>query len=360
MNVYIIRDIKKLKAVLDDIVVSIWPNAKTKDIEVIGNHKRYTFSVNYQNALLDIYQNANGSTTFRATGSNIAISRKLQASIENISYHYDGEQKNYSVMLGSDWIKHIVEYLKAICERDSVGSYNRIENATNHSIVHSFVSPIGDKLTLTEHQNGRIVIQGKPLLLYNEFISLISYSPKIEISDIIQATKDFGLETVDDVSEARQKLKKLMPTAFSGCVDDTIWKVFSPAMTLVDVDKDMEDYSYCVFPALRALEGYLNFLLDEKHITIDLKHNYGTVFDADPLDSSKKRVLPSVSTRIGDASYDAAILKIYNYLTNNRNVIFHMNQIFIATKLISNKTEAISTISDVALLIEETYKSTHP
>ena len=360
MSEYIISNIKKLKIILDGIAFSIWPNAKTKDIEEVGNHKRYTFSVNSQKALLDIYQNNDGSTTFAATGSNIAISRKLQTSVEKISYHYGGEQKNYSVMLGSDWIKDIVNYLRTICERDSEGSYNQVENATNHSVVHFFVSPIGDKLTLTEYQNGRIVIQGKPLLLYNEFISLISYSPKIEISDIIQATKEFGLETVDDVAEARQKLKKLMPTAFSGCVDDTIWKVFSPAMTLVDVDKNMEDYSYCVFPALRALEGYLNFLLDEKHITIDLKHNYGTVFDADPLDASKKRVRPSISARISDAAYDTAILRIYTYLTSNRNVIFHMNQILIATKLIPNRTEAVSTINDVALLIEETYKSTHP
>lgn len=222
------------------------------------------------------------------------------------------------------------------------------------------MSQVGDKLTLTAYQNGRLVIQGKPLLLYNEFLSIISYSPKVGINDIIQATKIFGIESVNDVDEARHRLESLMPTAYNGCVDDTIWKVFSPSMTLVGVNKDMEDYSYCVFPALRALEGYLDFLLGEKGIVVDLKHNYGTIFDNDPNDFSKKRVRPIISKKISDQRYDDSLSKVYNYLRNNRHVIFHMNQIFIATKIIPNKEDAVSTINDVALLIEETYKQTHP
>ena len=71
-------------------------------------------------------------------------------------------------------------------------------------------------------------------------------------------------------------------------VDPVIWKLFSPSVTLDDVEKEFEDYSCFTFPALRALEGYLKYLLSEKNIVIDETHNFGTVFNKDSNDKAKK------------------------------------------------------------------------
>lgn len=61
-------------------------------------------------------------------------------------------------------------------------------------------------------------------------------------------------------------------------------------------------------------------------------------------------------TAIADTAYVEALEEIYNFFRANRHVIFHVDQILIATKVIENKQEAISIINDVAVLIERTYK----
>lgn len=208
---------------------------------------------------------------------------------------------------------------------------------------------------MTVYPNHRVLIQGQPLLLYNEFISYVSYSPKVEMNDIIQATNEFNC-TNTDVDTARSKLSEMMPIAYSGNINDTIWKVFSPAMALLECEKNMEDYSCCVFPALRALEGYLKYLLDEKQIVIDAKHNFGTVFRKAQADSSRYTVIEAKANSIADSGYIKALEDIYNYFNKNRHVLFHTDQILINTKIIEDKQEAITTVTEVAALIEDTYK----
>ena len=84
------------------------------------------------------------------------------------------------------------------------------------------------------------------------------------MDEIIEATRAFVSDKAIDTASAKAKMAELMPKAYnSGMIDETVWKVFSPSMALLDIDLQMEDYSCCMFPALRALEGYLLFLLDE-------------------------------------------------------------------------------------------------
>lgn len=98
-------------------------------------------------------------------------------------------------------------------------------------------------------------------------------------------------------------------------------------------------------------------MLTLKQIVIDENHNFGTVFNKDPNDETKKVVIPSQVSRIGDSDFVEALQDIYNYFVRNRHVIFHVDQILINTKVIEDKHEAVTIINDVAALIESTYKN---
>ena len=346
-RLYITRDIDKLTQLLDDTAKSIWSNVIGKGIKEVGQQKRYTFEVDGELSLLDIYQRGDGQTTLRPTGANIENATKLKAAVELRGYRATAEQKQYTMFVGEDWVEKTVQYLSGLCE----GNVEKYEEEGHDRYV--FVSDIGDKLTLHTYSNHRIMVQGKPLYLYNEFLSYISYSPKVEVNDIIKVTNEF-IDTNTDVDEARNKMSEMMPVAYAGSVDSVIWKLFSPSVTLSNIEKDMEDYSCFTFPALRALEGYLKYLLAEKNIVIDETHNFGTVFNKDSND--KAIVIPKYVTAIADTDYVEALEEIYNYFKTNRHVIFHVDQILITTKVIENKQEATSIINDVAALIERTYK----
>lgn len=278
-SLYIIRDITKLAQLLDDTVKSIWPDAIGKGIKEVGQQKRYSFEVNGAVSLLDIYQRGDGQTTLRPIGSNLENAIKLKEAVELRGYKATSEQKQYTMFVGEDWIEKTVLYLSGLCN----GNVEKHEEESHDRYV--FVSDIGDKLTLHAYSNHRIMVQGKPLYLYNEFLSYISYSPKVEMNDIIKATNEF-VDTNTDVDEARIKMAEMMPVAYAGMVDPVIWKLFSPSVTLCDNEKEFEDYSCFTFPALRALEGYLKYLLAEKNIVIDETHNFGTVFNKDSNDEA--------------------------------------------------------------------------
>ena len=322
MSVYIVRKPELLHKVVKDTLEAIWVNTTIADLVAVGNQKRICFTVNGQPATLDVYQSKDGSTTFRAVGKNIDLTNQLITELEKRAYPTTSEVKSFSMYVGTDWIQKCVKYLIQLTTAEDNGNYDKKENYGN--VIHSFTSGIGDKLTLTECPGGKLLVQGKPLYLYNEFLSFVSYSPNVNMDEIIAATKVFVTNKVTDVASARAKMASMMPKAYnSGVVDDTIWKVFSPSMALIDADATMEDYSCLMFPALRALEGYLQFLLNEIGEVIDSHHLIGNIFQADQNDPNKfvmiKHAAIANANRTG-MQYKPALENIYTYFNNEQYV----------------------------------------
>ena len=348
-SIYLIRNLDELNYLLSEVGKLLWPDFKTEGILISGNHHRLPFVVDGKNAFLDIYQKNDGTTTLTPTGSNMDLSSRFKEAIELRGYKTTSDVKSYTIFLTDDCIRNVIDFLSGLCK----DNYDMREDT--EKTIHQFVSVIGDKLTLTIFKDNKVLIQGKPLLLYNEFLSYISYSPKVEMNDIIKVTNTF-IDTNANVETTREKLAELMPTAYRGKVHDVIWKLFSPALVLIEGNKILEDYTCYVFPVLRALEGYLQFLLGEKNIIIDKKHDFGTVFKPDSSGSTTFIVINKYITQIGSQSYKEVLEEIYNYFRMNRHVLFHVDQIFISTRMIEDKQEAVTLVYEIAKLIEDTYK----
>ena len=362
MAVYIIRKPELLEKVIKDTIETLWDNTTVSDMKEVGNQKRINYTVFGKPAMVAIFQKQDGTTTFQAIGKNTEYTNLLITELEKRGYPVTSDVKAFSMYVGSEWIKKTVDYLIRLTTKENYGSYDSKVN--NGNTIHSYTSAIGDKLTLTECTDGKLLVQGKPLYLYNEFLSFISYSPNVNMDEIVAATKMFVNSGVKDASAARAKMAALMPKAYnSGVIDDTIWKVFSPSMALIDVDSSMEDYSCVMFPALRALEGYLKHLLNEIGETIDLHHTLGNLFQVDPANTNKflmKKKAAIVNANRKGSQYKLVLEEVYTYFNKHRHVSFHMSQIFIDTKVISNKQEAVDTVNEVAELIERTFIATHP
>ena len=108
---------------------------------------------------------------------------------------------------------------------------------------------------------------------------------------------------------------------------------------------------------LRALEGYLKFLLGEKNIIVDKRHNFASVFRQAVQGDEKSDyvLLAKHKATIKSTSYEEVLETIYNYFRRNRHTIFHVEQVVVATRLIEEKQEARDIFYDVSKLIEDTY-----
>jgi len=350
-NLYITRELKELKNILSVEGEKIWASFLTKNLEKKGNQWRFAFQAEGKDGIIDIYQKGDGSTTFRPTGKNIEYAEKLKSVVEQHGMKNTSENKNYTIFLGEELLSDVVEYLKQLSQT------KKTENDNGDRMIYQFAGRIGDKLTLTVFKDYKVGVQGKPLYLYNEFVSFISLASSISVNDVVDITNAFN-DTEVEVSDARAKMSELLPNAYnSGKIDETIWKLFSPSVILIEDDKVLDDYSCWVFPVLRALEGYLKFLLGEKNIIVDKRHNFASVFRQAVQGDEKSDyvLLAKHKATIKSTSYEEVLETIYNYFRRNRHTIFHVEQVVVATRLIEEKQEARDIFYDVSKLIEDTY-----
>lgn len=350
-NVYISRDLDELNIMLVNEGNIIWENFVGKGIQSVGQQQRFSFSVDGKEAKLDIYQRSDGSTTFRPTGVNMEYSQQLKVAIEKCGLKNTSENKTHTIYLGKEWVDKTIEYLGQLPEVETS------ENILYDRHIYHYLSKNGDKLTLSIFNDFKIMVQGKPLYLYNEFLSYVSLLPNVSDNDVVEMTNVF-VETTADVNDVRVKMSKLLPKAYnSDRINKNIWKLFSPSIVLIEDKKEFEDYTCCIFPALRALEGYLLLLLDEKGIIIDKKHNFSTVFELQipGNDTSKRILLKKHKKVINEPIYEQVLEKVYNYFITHRHVYFHANQIATDIRMIETKQEAKDMIYEIANLIETTY-----
>lgn len=332
---------------IKDLIISIgttqWNRFEASDLSLVGNVYRCNIVADDKKAMLNIYFNNDGTTTFTPTGTNTEISSVIKALLEEgCTFENSSEAKTFSTKkVPSDWITRLIDYLTSL---DGVSvEHKEVETAPAHS-YYLFTSKIGDRLTINVYKTGTLTLQGKPAYLYGEAISLLSYCNEVSLDDIVDTVNRFHSIDVK-TADVRSEMETLLPRSY-GNIDDMILKLLSPSISLRRVKIDLEDYSCYAFPALRALEGYIKYLFGLKGVNIG--NNFGGIFDRGIL-------TPNISAAIGDTKYQYELERLYDYLVKNRHVIFHTEQILIGTTVLEDKHEADEIVNTVLNLIETSY-----
>lgn len=340
-GVFIDRD--KIVELIREAGNKQWTDFTANELTTVGNVQRCVMTAEGKEAMLNLFFNNDGTTTVTPTGKNTEISSVIKALLEEqCKYSSSAQGKTYSIRkLPREWAEKIIEYLSSL-ENVTVEEH-RIDTTPIHK-SYIFTSKIGDKLTINVYQTGTLTLQGKPAYLYGEAISFLSYCNDVSVDDIVNSINRFHDVNVK-TSEVRNDMEVLMPRAY-GNIDETILKLLSPSISLRKVNIDLEDYSCYAFPALRALEGYIKYLFRLKGIRIG--HNFFKIFKGDVL-------TPQIAARIGDATFQSELEKLYVYLKNNRHVYFHTEQNLAGTKFVEDKHKADEIINMVFNLIESSY-----
>lgn len=340
-GVYVNRD--EIVNLIREAGTTQWENFTASELTTAGTAQRCVLTADGKTAMLNLYFNNNGTTTITPTGSNLEISSVVKALIEEkCTFSGSAQGKTYSIKkLPKEWSEKIVNYLKTL--DGVVTEATSVETVPAHD-SYVFTSGIGDKLTVNLYKTGTLTLQGKPAYLYGEAIAFLSYCKDISVDDIVDSINTFHNVSVK-TSEVRNDMEVLMPRAY-GNIDEMILKLLSPSISLRKVNIELEDYSCYTFPALRALEGYIKYLLGLKGVTVG--NTFGGVFSGTTL-------CPSAVTMINDPAYQNELERLFAYFKGNRHVLFHTEQILIGTKLIEDKHEADEIINTVINLIETSY-----
>lgn len=320
-----------------------WTDFVANELNQVGNAYRCEMIADGKKAMLDFYFRNDGTTSINSTGTNIDISQYVKAALESTAkYIGNDETKTYSFKkLSNEWSSKLVGYLKSI-----EGMHYTAEKKDTQPIhmEYIFTSTYGDKLHINQYENGTLVLQGKPAYVYGEAISFLSYSNEVTVDKIVESIS--VLHNVDvNTSDVHVELKGLLPKSYSG-LDTVILKILSPSVALRKISVDLEDYSCFAFPALRALEAYIKWVLGKKNVNVG--DSFAGVFSGYNLTENAKN-------KINNTTYQREVERVFKYFKDNRHVHFHTEQILIGTKLIENRTEAEEIINSCIQLIETSY-----
>ncbi len=316
----------------------------------IGNQYRCDFSVNGKKETVDIHHLADGSSKLQPVGIEISNALIL---IKNIG---DACKKNQHENASCTFTKISNDiYEKLILYLNSVEKIYCIENEERQIPEHKrtkFQSDFGDSIVICYYPNMTLMFQGNPAYVLTEAMYFMSVQETVTEEDILNTQNEVYHTKKVSVETAHEALRKKIPQAYS-ILSPEIIKVLSPSLDLSNSNIEMEEYSCMVFPALKALEGFLLYLLLQKGIIIlPPKQNFGIVFMRS--EHTDNHVLNRESAlKVGDASYQRCLEDIYNYFKNQRHTLFHAHQALEKTFVISNKEDADRILNEIYSLFED-------
>lgn len=327
--------------------IELWDSFHFISLEEKGNVTQCVFTADGKPSTLNFHSKSNGTTTMSPTGKNTEFSNQLKEKVFELSDFKDtGEAKSHTFTITKEWADKLIGFLDQL---EGITKEHK-EHEASKLEQYKFMSGIGDRLNVNIYATGKVVLQGKPAFLYTEALSFLSYSPEVTVKDVVEANNKFHDIDVH-VSETRKELKELMPNTY-GAIDDTLFKILSPAISLRKYSCEIEDYSCYAFPALRALEGYLKHLFEMEEIRIG--HNYGIKFGHDTKTNAfhlRERVVLDLK----NPKIEVPLVEVYSYLNGNRHTLFHTEQMLITTRILEDKEEADLIVSEVIEMIERTY-----
>lgn len=201
-------------------------------------------------------------------------------------------------------------------------------------------------VTLFSSGNKRLMVQGVDSLLFQIFMTYIT--ELLGIDKIEGLFKEIYRKTIDKdkVADSFNDMCSNLTVQYP----DNIKKLIKQSIINIYYCVEGEDYGHYTFPALKALEGHIKYILDKNGIIVSKTLNF---FDYDK--NTQIYTLKS-NVNITDQVTIQKLEKYYNYYNLTRHSIFHFGDIIgntDTTRMIDTKEEANDIIKECLKFINE-------
>ena len=230
--------------------------------------------------------------------------------------------------------------------KEENGNINIESKAYPTKTIHKF--ELGkSKVVVTRFntKNQKVLVQGENSTLFQMIISIIvELDGNVKLEPILSS----AYRTTIDSKSVDNSFNAVCPS-FPIDYPDSIKRLVRQAIINLNYYVESEDYTQYAFPALKALEGHIKYLIKMAGGTVN--KNF-TNFGRDQTTGEYY-----LSQTISDGTKKAQIEKCYNYYHDQRHTAFHFGDIIGATdntRLIDTKVEADEIIQKcIALICEQ-------
>lgn len=196
----------------------------------------------------------------------------------------------------------------------------------------------GSKVVATLFMSGKkkVLVQGSNSLLFQIIVSIIT---ELDCADRIEPILSSAYRTNIDTQKIDTVFRSTCPT-FPANYPDNIKRLIRQSIINLTYYVKGEEYSQYAFPALRALEGHIKYLITSAGGTVGRSFN---TFNTDPTGAY------IFKGHISDTSKKPRIEKCYNYYKAHRDTIFHFGDILGTT----DNTRTIESKDEVDEIIKK-------
>lgn len=297
---------------------------------------------------IDFHFNGNGTTTIEDFGGKeVDIKKELAFFIKNDDDCKIGDNSKNKWFVAKDIdSNNFASILELIKESNY---YKETIDEDKIKGFYQYRGKYNEKLTIEYYTTKTVVIKGRPLLLFNEIMSMIT--ELIDLECIPKLFNDYYNIKIkkDDILE---QYKIIVPNVIDK-LPLKLEKTLLQAVYNLNLEGDMFDYTYLIFPAFRGLEGHLKYVL--KDCSIILEEDRFNIFDKSGKVYYLKQDYKKCIKSIDKVNH---IEKVYNLLNDKRHVFFHWrypNTPLDQTPVIESLAYAKTLIKDTLLLINEYY-----
>lgn len=314
-----------------------------------ATRRRLDITVNGRTFFIDFHFNSSDATTTieYSNGKEVDLKKELAKFIKDACLLCDNCSNKWFVV--KDINRTDFESILEIIEESEFYRETLRREQLQNSFIYQCKSKDNEKVTINYYNNGKVVVQGRPLLLFNDIITM--FSELIEVEDIPEAFNDcYEIEIKKDSVIKQYEIK--MPNSYNKH-ELKLKKVLLQAVYNTNIKGEMFDYSYLVSPALRALEGHIKYIYKYNQITYN-NRSIGSIFNKrDNIFSLKEEYKQELENN--KVEY---IESVYNYYHRNRHSLSHWNDVELPqddTRIIENYGEAIRIIDDTLSIIDLYY-----
>lgn len=297
-------------------------------------------------AQLNIYENNDGTTTLHfAVGQNQELSKRIAEDIVSVSSIKEFKAHSFYIKSIRDedfdaFIEIIIEY----------GNNIEAEKSEGNKKVLTIRGKQGDKIVVTKHSNNAFQIQGKPMLLFNEMIEILSEFMPFE--DIIQQQLEF-YETNLTTADIRGELETKLPN-ICNLLEDKLKVIITPSLALQKINVELEDYSAFAYPILRSIEGVLKQIFLKYGKEIDYKEGFGEYLFRE---NGVYKLEEQFKKDVNNPAIENKICNLYKYYNIHRHSLFHIDDDVVNSKVVSLQeanniiTTSLSVIDDCSICL---------
>jgi hypothetical protein len=358
-----------LKSELEAKVVDIF-----EEINSINGQNRCIVNTNQGEFFLDVFFKKDGKTTLMSNGGD---SKFLTLKEELCDYIVESCKNNENQVssqvpwfTAKNLINEDVETVISLIKDSEYCKEELSHSISNGYPAWKFRGVQGESLTITYYiknndRNGKLLLQGKPELLFLESIEILTQL--FDTDEIETKFNDSGFFEIQiDESIIQNDILSIMPNAFDKLPSDKLKKTVKQALIFKNFKSNFEDYTVYTFPAYRALEGHYRFILSE--CNIEYNGTAISIWEDSIRDANYPRILKEDNNNAVIQKFGAKSEEFKKYLTDvnriikdERNKYFHWEKFepgvqLDETALIEDEEMARAIIERCLTQIEKYYK----